>query len=87
MPPWGLEKMHDYILMSTVNGSFYVGMTSEPIKRLAYHNSGHVKSTKSKRPWEIVHLEEFDNRIEAREREKYLKSAAGRRFRKEKLGL
>ncbi len=37
-------------------------------------------------PWEIIHAEIFETRIEARKREKYFKSAAGRRWRKLNLG-
>ena len=31
-------------------------------------------------PWKLVHKEEYDNMADARKREKYLKSAAGRRY-------
>ena len=75
--------MYVYILQSTVDGSQYVGMTQDPDGRLAWHNAGYVKATKSKRPWVRIYLESFESRIEARRREKYLKSAAGRRFRKD----
>jgi putative endonuclease len=36
-------------------------------------------------PFELVYFEEFETRNEARAREKYFKSAAGRRFLKSKL--
>ena len=79
--------MYVYILRSKFDGSSYVGMTSDHQARLKTHNQGRVKSTKSKVPWELVHLEGFDSRQEARDREKYFKSAAGRRYRKNILGL
>ena len=78
--------MFVYVLISDKDMSQYVGMSENPDKRLNEHNAGKVKSTKSKIPWRIVHLESFENRIEARTREKYLKSAAGRRFRKNIMG-
>jgi putative endonuclease len=53
--------------------------------RLKEHNWGNTKSTKPYIPWKIVHIEEFKSRAEARIREKYLKSAAGRRWRKENI--
>jgi len=62
-------------------------MSVDPSYRLKTHNRIRVKSSKSNVPWRIVHLKEFDNRLAAREYEKYLKSAAGRRFRKKQLGL
>ena len=70
-----------YILRSEKDGSFYVGMTSNLSLRLEYHNGGRVKSTKSRKPWVILHTEEYETREEARNREKYLKSAAGRRYK------
>ncbi len=56
-------------------------------QRVNSHNSGKVKSTKAFITWELVFVEEFKTRMEARIREKYLKSAAGRRWRKNNLGL
>ena len=35
-------------------------------------------------PWTVIYTEEYDSLEEARRREKYLKSAAGRRFIKKK---
>ena len=74
-----------YVLQSEEDGSFYKGMTSDLTSRLAQHNAGKTKSTKSKRPWRVVYQERFPSSSEARSREKYLKSAAGRRFLKKKL--
>ncbi|MBX2829239.1 MAG: GIY-YIG nuclease family protein [Flavobacteriaceae bacterium] len=71
-----------YVLYSSGFDRFYVGFTNNLDKRLSEHNSGKNKSTKAFIPWKIVHIENFDSRLEAREREKYLKSAAGRRWRK-----
>lgn len=62
-------------------------MSTNVNERLTYHNLGRVKSTKPFIKWELIHVEEFETRIEARKREKYLKSAAGRRWRKNNLGL
>ena len=62
-------------------------MSVDVKQRLITHNLGRVKSTKSFVKWELVHVENFNTREEARIREKYLKSAAGRRWRKNNLGL
>lgn len=76
-----------YILKSEIDSSYYVGMSENPERRLIEeHNEKRVKSTKSKVPWRIIYKEEHENRPAARLREKYLKSAAGRKFRK-KLGM
>jgi putative endonuclease len=78
--------MKVYVIQSEVDASQYVGMSSDPSRRLSEHNSGKVRSTRAKVPWTIIHTESFDTRVAAREREKYLKTSAGRRFRKNLLG-
>ena len=62
-------------------------MSSDFKKRLQTHNAGQVKSTKPFILWKLFYSEECDSRIEARKREKYLKSAAGRKWRKNNLGM
>ena len=76
-----------YILYSKSFDRLYKGQTKNLKNRLKLHNSGFVKSTKPFIPWEVVYFEEFDSRLEAVKREKYYKTAAGRRFLKEKLKL
>ncbi|MEQ8476120.1 GIY-YIG nuclease family protein [Fulvivirga sp.] len=71
---------YTYILKSEKNGALYKGHTENLQTRLNYHNSGKVKSTKAHIPWQIVYFEEFDIREGAIAREKYFKTAAGRRF-------
>ncbi len=74
-----------YILKSQVDGFIYRGMSENPESRLNDHNRGKVKSTKPHRPYYKIYVEKCKNREEARKREKYLKSAAGRRFIKKYL--
>lgn len=76
-----------YILYSKSRERFYVGMTQDIEQRLQSHNKAQVQSTKAFLPWELLHIEQYQTRILAREREKYLKSAAGRRWRKNNLGM
>jgi len=66
-----------YIIQSKKDAGYYVGITSNIEQRLVYHNKGKVQSTKSRVPFELIHQESFQTRIEAREREKYLKSYGG----------
>ncbi|OGU54938.1 MAG: endonuclease [Ignavibacteria bacterium RBG_13_36_8] len=73
-----------YILKSLKTNTNYYGYTSNLEKRLAYHNSGKSKYTKSKRPWKIIYSEVFETKHEAMEREKYFKSIEGYRWLKEK---
>jgi putative endonuclease len=74
-----------YVLKSDFKDFYYKGMTNNLERRLKEHNSGQCKSTKIFRPFKIVYKEVCENRILARKREKYLKSAAGRKFLKKIL--
>ena len=69
-----------YVLRSDLDGTLYKGHTQNLDIRLFEHNSGKSKYTKTKLPWKIVYFEENESRNEAIKREKYFKSAAGRRF-------
>jgi len=72
-----------YVLRSLVKeNTFYTGYTENLAVRLSQHNAGKTKSTKHGAPWEIVYREVYHTRIEALNREKYLKSGAGREFLK-----
>ena len=82
-----LNMYYTYVLYSREFNKFYKGQTQDLISRLKQHNSGEGKSTKSFIPWEIVYFEKFNSRIEAVEREKYFKTAAGRRFLKQVVKL
>ena len=77
-------KYFVYVLKSEQHYRFYVGMTENIDRRFKEHNSGKTKSTKGYRPWIFFFSEEFDTRIEARQREKYLKSGTGKEFIKKK---
>ena len=63
----------------------YIGMSENPNLRLKTHNSGKVRSTMHYKPFILVYKELAESREEARKREKYLKSAAGRRYLDEKV--
>ena len=76
-----------YVLYSKNYNRQYVGMSQNVEERLTSHNKGEVTSTRPYRPWIILHKEEFESRYEARNREKYLKSGAGRRWRKNNMGM
>jgi putative endonuclease len=78
--------MHNvYILKSLKDFKRYVGSTDDVSKRLAEHNSGKVRSTKSRRPFELVYKEVYATKTEALKREHFLKSGQGRKLLDEKL--
>jgi putative endonuclease len=72
-------KYKIYILFSESFKKTYVGFSEDTAKRLIKHNNGEVTSTKKFRPWKIVFEEGCNDYLEARKREKYYKSGAGRR--------
>jgi len=69
-----------YVLKSKNFRKTYVGITDNIERRINQHNNGDSFYTKRFLPWVIVHKEEFNDRIDARKREKYLKSSAGRKY-------
>jgi putative endonuclease len=48
-------------------------------KRLKEHNFGKNKSTKPFKPYKLIFYEAFLNKVDAKNREKYLKSGYGRK--------
>ena len=66
-----------YVLQSLKDNRTYVGYTDNVERRLVQHNSGYVKSTKTRTPFKILFTEEFEASAEARRREMYWKSGAG----------
>jgi len=73
-----------YILKSINYSKTYTGSTPSLEKRLEEHNKGFSLFSKRYMPWTIIYTEQYNNLKEARLREKYLKSTAGRRFIKKK---
>ena len=74
-----------YVIQSQKDSRLYKGFTKDIEKRLKQHNSGKTKSTKAYLPWVLVYSEKVFSRVEARKREKYLKSGIGRDYLKEIL--
>jgi putative endonuclease len=73
---------YTYILKSLKDGRFYYGSTSDLEKRLKYHNSGQVKSTKGRRPLVLHYQETFETKQEAIRREMFFKTIDGYNFLK-----
>jgi len=74
-----------YVLRSKTDGQFYVGLTRNLRARLLAHNNGQVVSTKRRTPLELIYWEGGLNDHDAALREKYLKSAWGKRYIKNRL--
>ena len=75
-----------YVIRSKSDEIYYVGMSTNIISRINEHNAGKSKFTSGHRPWELIYFEDnFPSAVEARKREKYLKSAAGKKFISKKI--
>jgi putative endonuclease len=71
-----------YVIKSLSHDYFYKGHCRDLQIRLAQHNSGKTISIKNKIPFELIYFEAFETLEEAVKREKYFKTAAGRKFLK-----
>ncbi|MDH7606000.1 MAG: GIY-YIG nuclease family protein [Melioribacter sp.] len=69
-----------YVLKSLKDYKRYIGFTENLQRRLFEHNNGLVKSTKNRRPLELIYLEEFISKKDALLREKFLKSTGVRAY-------
>ena len=74
-----------YVLKSVHHDFFYKGHCQNLEKRLEQHNAGMTESIRPYTPFTIVYAEEFQTESESILREKYFKTAAGRRFIKKIL--
>lgn len=68
-----------YVIESIKDGTRYTGIALDERKRLSEHNAGKNRFTKGHLPWKIIYSEIQPDWATARVREKYFKSAAGRR--------
>ena len=72
-----------YILQSETDPTkYYVGLSSDPSRRLDEHNSGKSIHTNKHKPWKIVVTIGFADLAKATAFERYLKSGSGRAFAK-----
>lgn len=74
-----------YILKSSKDDEFYVGRTKDINKRIEEHKKGRVRSTKNRRPLKLIYGEFSNNIKDAVHREKYLKTAWGKRYIKNRI--
>ncbi len=51
-----------YVLRSLKDFKRYIGFTDDLNRRISEHNSGFVKSTKNRRPLELIYSEEFNTK-------------------------
>ena len=74
-----------YVLKSLKDNKLYVGKTKDLKRRFSEHNRGMVKSTKSRRPFELIFYEAFKSSSDAGRDELFFKTGYGREVLTEKL--
>ncbi len=73
-----MQFFYVYVLKSLRDGRWYIGSTHDLKQRLKTHNSGAVKSTRVRRPFQLVFYEAYPDRRDARRRECYFKTSKGK---------
>lgn len=74
-----------YILISKIANKTYVGHTDNLNRRLLEHNKGKGVFSRRYATWKVLYKETFSTEVESIKREKYFKSAAGRRWMSKNL--
>ena len=76
-----------YILYSQKSSRYYVGQTTDIVKRLKRHNQGGVPSTKYGLPWKLVLQLEVSDRSEALILERKIKKRGAKRYIDDQFGV
>lgn len=71
-----------YAISSLGRNYIYVGLTDNVERRFAQHNNGYNRTTKPYAPFQVLLIESYPTRIQAREREKFLKTGQGKAWLK-----
>ena len=79
--------MYTVYVLKSENEKLYKGVTNNLNRRMREHKSGHAITTAKMKKVALVYQEKYKTFEEARKRELYLKSAAGRRFLKNKITM
>lgn len=69
-----------YILKNTDTGRFYIGSTNDLERRLKQHISGKTRTTRILKTDTLVYTEMYNTALEARSREKKLKSYKSKKY-------
>jgi len=79
--------MHYVYLMECADDkSWYIGYSANLRQRIDRHQKGDgARTTARKKHWLLVYYEAYKNEEDARGRERFLKSGAGRKYLKKQL--
>ena len=76
---------YTYVLYSLKDSRLYTGYTSDLKRRVLEHNNGNVSSTKNRCPLLLIYFEGCLSEMDAKTREKYLKSGNGKIYLRNRL--
>jgi len=74
-----------YVLRSLKDKKLYTGHTNNLSERIEEYNKGLAKSTKNRRPFELLYYEASNISEDAVKREKSLKTGFGRAYLKRRI--
>ena len=80
-----MKYYYVYVLQSQKDFNFYVGFITNLQQRISSHSKGRANSTKNCLPIELLYWEGCLSQEDATQREKYLKTAWGKRYIKNRL--
>jgi putative endonuclease len=80
MAAFFLSMFSTYIIFSISSQKYYTGHCADVDIRLAQHNAGRNKSTKSGLPWKIVYTCKFSTKAEASALELKIKKRGAKRY-------
>jgi putative endonuclease len=76
---------YSYVLLSELDGRFYIGSTGDLRARSQKHSSSVMRSTAHRRPLRLIYYEGCLSADDARRREHYLKTGRGGRYPKQRF--
>lgn len=78
--------MYYVYVLHCSDGLLYTGYTNNLKVRFGKHQNGFVRSTQNRLPLKLIHYESFLNKLDAKQREQYLKGGNGKKELKIMLG-
>lgn len=76
---------YTYVLRSRKDNEHYIGYTGDLRRRLEEHRKSHSFTTSYRLPMDLVYYEACLHQDDAKQRERYLKTTAGRRYLSKRL--
>ena len=73
-----MQFYYTYVLYSLKDSKFYIGFTTDVLRRLDEHNAGKNVSTKTRRPLKLIYYEAHLSKEDALRRESYFKTTKGK---------